>query len=656
MGLFTGSSSASRRPTSAAPLKRRSLGRSRESLSKSQAHAPVAPSANGGGIVAEESIHNSDPQSAQSGHALDSQSAQQPSEPTRPREPDASPLPAQKRSTLQDEDDEAEPELADLQSDNTFLYDRQLPLDSALGTTLDHPPEPGLLERIDAHVAEHYLDCFGITHHKELTRHDNRIVPLFAKAPRFLSIHSLKRKDLEWDYTEVADTIDTCPREHLCLGRSSECSLESGEWNDEDQSFYFDAHPTPYESFDPDQSFEGYQYIFTRPRPDVAADRASFSTEPLGSTSKADHEGQEHRQQQQQQRPERCCFNCGESDHAVAQCPHPKDRERIRQRRLEFEAQRGDDDDGFGEINGHARLHEQFASAEQRLRWLDEFVPGKPSQALIDALLPATDDHGWGMEERGSRMQSASSDLPYLHRMLVWGYPPGWISTRNPIEEIRQRIQSDSQWDSVEVLAGFDVAALDNGNVRSSASAGDTEAIAAKQGEGSSDGAGTKRWVDYHTDLFDSYRLQSFDTVFRAPLPRMPEQAVQVHSHDGSRSDDRRWSRPPHDANEGWIDRPRKRSALWKRLLRERSDSPPPPPRYNGSESANRRAPVRIDRPHPYAPPRRISPEGGSRSTPVRIVRPHPHAPPPPADPFHPPPPPPPPPCPPPALPPLPPL
>ncbi|TKY86725.1 hypothetical protein EX895_004365 [Sporisorium graminicola] len=252
----------------------------------------------------------------------------------------------------------------------------------------------------------------------------------------------------------------------------SESSLESGQWNDEDQSFYFDTHPTPYESFDPDQSFEGYQHLFMKPQfnDDVKLGTSS-SLEPLGSHSNVKHE--EQALPFRQQRLERCCFNCGETGHAVAQCSQPRDRERIRQRRLEFESeklQRGEgDDEGFGEINGHARLHEQFASTEQRIRWLDEFVPGKPSRALIDALLPETDDQG------------SLRDLPYLQRMLVWGYPPGWISSKDPVEQIRRGIQSDSQWDYVEVLAGFDVAALDKSAHHPQSRPGDTRASAAKE-------------------------------------------------------------------------------------------------------------------------------------------------------------------------------
>ena len=112
--------------------------------------------------------------------------------------------------------EEPDLDLADLQSDNALLYHRLVPLDSALGI---HAGAASLLELIDTHVAEHYLESFGIAHQDELVRHHNRLIPFVAKAPRFLSIHSLKRRDLDRDYTNVPDTSVTCVRKHLCLGR-----------------------------------------------------------------------------------------------------------------------------------------------------------------------------------------------------------------------------------------------------------------------------------------------------------------------------------------------------------------------------------------------------------------------------------------------------
>ncbi len=416
---------------------------------------------------------------------------------------------------------------------------------------------------------------------------------------------------------------------------TSDCSLESGEWNDEETSFYFDAHPTPYESFDPDQSFEGYRYVFSRP---AAGNDAPTSI--LGASFKAkEGDGQEAKEADKSR--ERRCFNCGEPGHAVAQCPEPKNRDRIRQSRIEFEESRANQgDDGAGEINGHARLHEQVASAEQRLRWLDEFKPGQPSLALIEALtwddLVGQGDNQQRSEDGVIGEADTSSpktfDLPHLRSMLIWGYPPGWISAKDPIEQIRQRIQQDSEWESVKVLDGFDVAALgEQSNGSGTNRAEDSYKSSADQKVDTEDVQ--RRWVEFHTHLFDSQHLQAFDTVFCGPLPQMQQEEVIRHPYDRDcgngweprdrydRAHGRDWDRhhSSHEAHDRSWNRSNDRyhgndlrwdqerahnrsddserlgkrhrtshtpegpkaddrAALWDRLLCERSPSPPQPP------------------------------------------------------------------------------
>lgn len=190
MGLFTGTASTPRRRTSSTPLKRRSLGGSKRIVSNSTQTlnaVPIVttePSPNGGATATPPSLKQQD---------------------------------SVRIDAASDEDPELD--LADLQSDNVLLYDRRIPLDEALGLSSLHPAEPSFLERILEYVSAHYLDCFGITHQDEIIRHHNRLVPFFAKAPRFLSIHSLKKKELDRDFTDVPDTNETCARKELCQGR-----------------------------------------------------------------------------------------------------------------------------------------------------------------------------------------------------------------------------------------------------------------------------------------------------------------------------------------------------------------------------------------------------------------------------------------------------
>ncbi|KAJ1027497.1 hypothetical protein NDA18_003500 [Ustilago nuda] len=542
MGLFTGtSSSATGRANSAAPLKRRSLGR----VNRDSSGSLLGPLSRGTTTTTTKPAFPVGEGRPKSPEGVEDDQVQTPAA-----------LKASSQSGAEETSDE-EPDLADLQSDNTFLYQRHLPLDSALGLKPLYPPKVSILERIDVYIAEHYLDCFGITHQDEEVQHHNRLVPFFAKAPRFLSIRSLKRKELERDYTKERDTTETCARKQLCLERS----LESGEWNDEDQSFYFDSQPTPYESFDPDQSFEGYRHIFSRPRPDDTC--RVPSAEPLGSSTATETLSEaEAKQRTAEKMPlERRCFNCGQSDHAVAQCPLPRNRKRIRQSRLEFEESKAEQaqDTSMGEINGHARLHQQLASVEQRLRWLDEFVPGKPSRALIEAL--AWEAGGTEGDRDAAKMKEEEVfDLPYLRNMLIWGYPPGWISDRDPVEQIRQRIQQDSEWETVTVSDGFDLVALAQPQHPESDTVKDNDDNSGEYADHGKMAGQVRRWVDYLMHLFDSNRLQSFDRAFRAPLPQMREEPVQNYPRWCDSSFQSR-SRSTEDTQDWWwcSDRPAKR-------------------------------------------------------------------------------------------------
>lgn len=352
---------------------------------------------------------------------------------------------------------------------------------------------------------------------------------------------------------------------------ASVCSLESGEWDGQEQCFYFDRRPTAYESFDPEQSFEGYMHVFSRPPTDDAAG-GILGTHPPAHCDDTPAQGHT-----KQMRAERRCFNCGEAGHAVSQCPLPRDRERIRQSRLEFEQDKTLRS-GDSEINAHARLHEQVASAQQRLQWLDEFIPGQPSTELIRALTWDAASETNDREDSDAELPTSTLDLPHLRNMLVWGYPPGWIAPHDPIESVRHRIQHDTEWNDVEMIRGFDVASL---------GAAKTVAAATSPSPAGATPHGTeRRWVDFHTQLFDSNRLQKFDTVDRRPLPRFERDGEPDQSLSCNRAgDENEWGRASKRYRLDGAERTvQDRKALWQSLLTERSPSPPslppeePPP------------------------------------------------------------------------------
>lgn len=122
------------------------------------------------------------------------------------------------------------------------------------------------------------------------------------------------------------------------------------------------------------------------------------------------------------------CFNCGEPDHVVSACPKPFDGALVALSRQMFNFFRG------GSGGPFQRIHEAVEWRTQRLKWLHGFEPGEIKGSLLrDAL---------GLEEGdvGERVE-------WLRKMADWGYPPGWVGSHDPRENVWERI-TDAAEDS----------------------------------------------------------------------------------------------------------------------------------------------------------------------------------------------------------------
>ncbi|KAF8163631.1 hypothetical protein B0H34DRAFT_795314 [Crassisporium funariophilum] len=114
------------------------------------------------------------------------------------------------------------------------------------------------------------------------------------------------------------------------------------------------------------------------------------------------------------------CFNCGDPDHKVTDCPFRVNRELIALSRQYYQFYQGT----LG-LGNWKRIHTVEAWRQQRLNWLEEFEPGKiKGELLKDAL--------------------ASGNEEWLRNIANWGYPPGWIRATDPRECVRDRIWSEN--------------------------------------------------------------------------------------------------------------------------------------------------------------------------------------------------------------------
>ncbi|KAH0827109.1 hypothetical protein J3R83DRAFT_4796 [Lanmaoa asiatica] len=142
----------------------------------------------------------------------------------------------------------------------------------------------------------------------------------------------------------------------------------------------------------------------------------------------------------------RLCFNCGSPDHTVASCPEPIDRQLVSLSRQLFNFLHPD-------LVGPetTRFYVAEGWKQQRLEWLRSYEPGVIRGPLLrDAL---------GLQEG-----DPGNTVEWLRNMAYWGYPPGWVGCRDPMQLAYSRILEDeveeqvtaTEWDSVTIFEGAD--------------------------------------------------------------------------------------------------------------------------------------------------------------------------------------------------------
>ncbi|KAJ3763662.1 hypothetical protein EV360DRAFT_66059 [Lentinula raphanica] len=133
------------------------------------------------------------------------------------------------------------------------------------------------------------------------------------------------------------------------------------------------------------------------------------------------------------------CFNCGSPEHLVASCLEPRDRDLVslarQMRELYYEVYRRDRIGG--DFTGRIYSVEEWRS--KRLAWIDQVNPGEIKGPDLREALGIYEDKDDGQAQE------------WLRKMAVWGYPPGWVNSRDPKELMREHVQNDHM-DDLEAI------------------------------------------------------------------------------------------------------------------------------------------------------------------------------------------------------------
>ncbi|TFK54691.1 DUF836-domain-containing protein [Heliocybe sulcata] len=273
------------------------------------------------------------------------------------------------------------------------------------------------------------------------------------------------------------------------------------------------------------------------------------------------------------------CFNCGSPEHIISACPLPHDRQLISLSRQLYNFYHS------SSLDTSRRFHEVEAWKSQCLRWLDEFEPGQVTGAMLREAL--------GLEEgdKGDRVE-------WLRNMAEWGYPPGWVGTKDPRESVAMRILGERQGEEdegeeetffiygdggkEEVDIKHHLGARKSSTAEAHASEGEDDETSEVSSESAAEDdreasgrspsldaltiSGPSRWATYPPTYFSSDLLPVYKGAALPPL-FPPDDASE--SNQGTFSISR-------ESNESTFSVDR--DALWRRILAQQAAPPPPPP------------------------------------------------------------------------------
>ncbi|KAK8864293.1 hypothetical protein IAR55_001539 [Kwoniella newhampshirensis] len=170
--------------------------------------------------------------------------------------------------------------------------------------------------------------------------------------------------------------------------------------------------------------------------------------EPIQSDAGMDKRRNDHISNQQ-------CWNCLKYGHSVANCPEPRNHAQIQISRETFLYQKGYamPESAIPTLETYLLMRVTSEEKQRRLKLLDRFRPGRISEDLKDAVCEVglVEEDGGELDDADllvNQVMRRREQWDWVKGIARWGYPPGWIAGKDPIEEVRRRIDLLQEYDS----------------------------------------------------------------------------------------------------------------------------------------------------------------------------------------------------------------
>ncbi|WVR07151.1 hypothetical protein IAU60_004192 [Kwoniella sp. DSM 27419] len=202
----------------------------------------------------------------------------------------------------------------------------------------------------------------------------------------------------------------------------------------------------------------------SKPAETIAAaeeDGASWQVDTTAGPVAVDGEGgdvlyEEPISRSARQTSSQTCWNCLESGHSFTSCPHPRNPAQIRHSRDAHNYARDFvmPEHAVPSLELYLSMRVTDAERDRRLELVDLFQPGSISPDLAQAVTfvdsdvdeledlgtAGMEDGNW-LDKQHALVKRRTRRWDWYDKIMHWGYPPGWVTGRDPVKVIKARIQ-----------------------------------------------------------------------------------------------------------------------------------------------------------------------------------------------------------------------